>query len=96
MLAGRTGTDNIVIRGARLLDPVEGLDATLDVRIDKTWQFKWCSSCETPGKLSAYLDILNVYNQGNVDGFSYDYNFTHRSQANDLPIIPSLGLRLEY
>lgn len=34
MLAGRTGTENIVIRGARLLDPVEGLDATLDVRID--------------------------------------------------------------
>jgi dihydroorotase len=34
MLAGRTGTDNVVIRGARLLDPVEGLDTTLDVRID--------------------------------------------------------------
>ncbi|HVC88429.1 MAG TPA: dihydroorotase [Gaiellaceae bacterium] len=34
MLAGRTGSDNIVIRGARVLDPVEGLDATLDVRID--------------------------------------------------------------
>ena len=34
MLAGRTGTDNVVIRGARVLDPVEGLDATLDVRID--------------------------------------------------------------
>ncbi len=34
MLSGRTGNDNIVIRGARLLDPTEGLDATLDVRID--------------------------------------------------------------
>jgi dihydroorotase len=34
MLAGRTGTENIVVRGARLLDPVEGIDATLDVRID--------------------------------------------------------------
>jgi len=34
MLAGRTGTDNVVIRGARLLDPVEGLDVTLDMRID--------------------------------------------------------------
>jgi dihydroorotase len=34
MLAGRTGAENIVVRGARLLDPVEGLDATLDVRID--------------------------------------------------------------
>jgi dihydroorotase len=34
MLTGRTGAENIVVRGARLLDPVEGLDATLDVRID--------------------------------------------------------------
>jgi dihydroorotase len=34
MLAGRTGTDNIVIRGARVLDPVEGVDAAIDVRID--------------------------------------------------------------
>jgi len=34
MLAGRTGTDNLVIRGARVLDPVEGVDAILDVRID--------------------------------------------------------------
>jgi dihydroorotase len=35
MLAGRTGTDNVVVRGARVLDPVEGVDATLDVRIDQ-------------------------------------------------------------
>lgn len=68
----------------------------LDVRLDKTWQFKVCSKCPNPGKLSAYLDVLNVYNQGNVDGISYDYNFTHTAYANDLPIIPSLGLRLEY
>ena len=34
MLAGRTGTDNVVVRGARVLDPVEGVDATVDVRID--------------------------------------------------------------
>ncbi len=34
MLTGGKGTDNIVVRGARLLDPVEGIDTTLDVRID--------------------------------------------------------------
>jgi dihydroorotase len=34
MLAGPTGTENIVIRGARVLDPVEGVDSILDVRID--------------------------------------------------------------
>jgi len=33
-LACRPGADDIVIRGARVLDPVEGVDATVDVRID--------------------------------------------------------------
>ena len=33
-LAGKAGADDVVIRGARVLDPVEGVDATLDVRID--------------------------------------------------------------
>ena len=57
--------------------------------MDKTWQYRW-------GKISAYLDVLNVYNQGNVDGIVYDYNNTHAAPANDLPIIPSLGLRVEH
>jgi dihydroorotase len=34
MLVGRGGRENLVIRGARVLDPVEGVDATLDVRVD--------------------------------------------------------------
>ncbi|HEX2506538.1 MAG TPA: dihydroorotase [Gaiellaceae bacterium] len=35
MLAGRQGRENVVIRGARVLDPTEGVDATLDIRIDE-------------------------------------------------------------
>ncbi len=34
MLAGAKGHDDLVIRGARVLDPVEGIDQVLDVRID--------------------------------------------------------------
>jgi dihydroorotase len=34
ILVGRTGADDVVVRGARVLDPTEGIDATLDVRID--------------------------------------------------------------
>jgi dihydroorotase len=35
MLAGPIGRDDVVVRGARVLDPVEGIDAILDVRIDQ-------------------------------------------------------------
>jgi hypothetical protein len=61
---------------------------SLDLRVDKTWKYAW-------GTIGAYLDVLNVYNNGNVDGISYDFNFTHTSYANDLPILPSLGLKVE-
>jgi dihydroorotase len=34
MLAGGRGTGDVVIRGARVIDPTEAIDATLDVRTD--------------------------------------------------------------
>jgi dihydroorotase len=34
MLVGKEGRDDLVIRGARVLDPSEGVDAVLDVRVD--------------------------------------------------------------
>ena len=61
---------------------------SLDLRVDKTWNFRW-------GKIAAYLDVLNVYNNANVDGISYNYNSTMTSYLGDLPILPSLGLRVE-
>jgi TonB family protein len=61
---------------------------SLDLRVDKTWKYPW-------GTVSAYLDVLNVYNNANVAGVSYDYNSTHSSYASDLPILPSIGLRVE-
>ena len=60
----------------------------LDIRVDKTWAYSW-------GKLSAYLDIWNAYNQGNVEGVSYNYNSTLSTFATGLPILPSVGLRAE-
>lgn len=61
----------------------------LDVRIDKTWDFK------EGVKMSAYLDVYNAYNQGNVEGVSYNFNQTRSTFATGIPILPSLGMRLE-
>jgi TonB family protein len=61
---------------------------SLDLRVDKTWRFRW-------GKLGAYLEVWNVYNNANADGMSYDFNQTHTSFVDDLPILPSLGFWVE-
>ena len=63
----------------------------LDVRIDKTWILNQ----DLGHKLSVYLDIWNAYNQGNVEGVGYNFNFTQRTNTTGLPIIPSIGMRIE-
>src|SRR5436190_22157314 len=35
ILFGKEGRDDLVIRSARVLDPAEGIDALLDVRVDR-------------------------------------------------------------
>ncbi|CAN5560014.1 TonB-dependent receptor [soil metagenome] len=61
----------------------------LDIRLDKTWKFvNW--------QLGVYADVVNVYNAGNVEGTSYNYNSTRSSYVTGLPLLPSLGLRGEF
>lgn len=61
----------------------------VDIRVDKTWVLG------EGVKLSAYLDIWNAYNQGNVEGVSYNYNSTQSTYATGIPFLPSFGMRLE-
>jgi hypothetical protein len=61
----------------------------LDLRVDKTWKMPGGST------FSAYLDIYNAYNQGNVEGVSYNYNYTLSTTATGVPFLPSIGVRAE-
>lgn len=61
----------------------------LDIRLDRTWQF-------ATHKIDAYLDLQNAYNSPNADGVSYNYNYTRRSYASSLPILPSIGARVDF
>jgi hypothetical protein len=60
----------------------------LDLRIDKAWQYRtW--------RLSAYLDVQNVYDYAAREAISYNYDYTKSTYQTGIPIIPSLGLRGE-
>ncbi len=62
---------------------------TLDVRVDRTWTYRtW--------KLGAYLDVQNATNHGNVEGYSYSYDYRNRTPATGLPILPILGVQAEW
>jgi TonB family protein len=61
----------------------------LDLRVDKKWQWKYLA-------FSVYVDVENVYNHKNAEGYVYNFNYTKKGFIYGMPIIPSLGLRLEY
>ena len=61
----------------------------LDVRVDKNWKFKLM-------KFAVYVDVQNVYNQQNPEGYAYNYDYSQRRYLTGLPVLPSLGLKLEY
>jgi len=61
----------------------------LDARIDKRFIFKgWV--------LSIYIDVTNVTNNSNVEGYTYSYDYQKRSAVTGLPILPSLGIRSSF
>jgi hypothetical protein len=60
----------------------------LDLRVDKRWQFqRWA--------LTAYLELMNAYNERPVEAFGYDYRYRTRTALEGLPILPLLGIKGE-
>ena len=74
-------------------EPIEGPWGTnrtpifhqLDIRVEKTW------TLET-SRLSAYLDVQNVYNAQNPEFIFYDYRWRDSAPIRGLPILPTLGV----
>lgn len=61
----------------------------LDLRVDKLFTFDtW--------RLTAYLDLLNVYNRANTEFVRYNYDFSESQVIPGIPILPSLGVKGEF
>jgi hypothetical protein len=61
----------------------------LDLRVDKKFTWKRVS-------LTTYVDVQNVYNRQNAEFVNYAYDYSAYDNIPSLPIIPSLGIRLEF
>jgi TonB family protein len=61
----------------------------LDLRFERSWLFdSW--------KLTGFLDLANVYNRRNPEGYSYSYDYRQREVLGGLPILPSFGIKGEF
>jgi hypothetical protein len=61
----------------------------LDVRIEKTW------TLGASAKLSAYVDVQNIYDRKNAEGQTYNFDYTRSQALAGLPILPVIGIRGE-
>ncbi len=77
--------------------PVEGVPGSargstfhqLDLRAEKQWTFeRW--------RLSAYLDVQNVYNASNPEATLWDYRYRESAPLRGLPLLPTFGVKGEF
>jgi TonB family protein len=61
----------------------------LDLRVEKTWQFRRFL-------LAFFIDVWNAYNHAAAETYSYNFDFSRRTYQQGLPIVPSLGFRGEF
>ncbi len=60
----------------------------LDLRVDHIWKFKTWS-------MSAFLDINNAYLNPAVIQYQFNYDFSQRVAIENIPILPSIGIKGE-
>jgi hypothetical protein len=61
----------------------------LDVRLDKEWIWDTV-------KLDVYIDIWNITNTANEEFRIYDYRYRTYAILPSYPILPLIGVRVEY
>lgn len=61
----------------------------LDIRIDRRWNFEgWA--------LITYVDVQNIYNRKNITGVRWDYAKKQVVENEEIGILPSIGISLEF
>jgi TonB family protein len=84
-----TSNSYVSVPGATLADRTPAF-SQLDLRVDKTWSFHTT-------KLTAYVDVRNVYNRANVvTPYAYNYDSSQSYARTGLPILPMIGARLDF
>jgi hypothetical protein len=62
---------------------------SLDVRVDRRWEFDGWS-------LITYIDIQNIYNRDNVTTISWDAQNQRVDEQSAIGILPSIGINLQF
>jgi hypothetical protein len=83
-----SGGDYVAIDGPRNSARLPAFHQ-LDLRVDK--RFVWRKVM-----LETYVDVQNVYNHQNVEFLQDSYDLTQSRPVASLPILPSLGMRLQW
>jgi outer membrane receptor for ferrienterochelin and colicin len=91
-------TANQNVEDPELYDPVYGTlnserlpaSHSLDIRADRTFHYPtW--------EMDLYVEVLNVYNQRNVTGYSYsEADYSVKEKEVGLPMMPTVGIKAKF
>lgn len=82
---GKTYTPNQGAINSHRLPAYHRLDLRIERhRLYNTW------------KMNMYLEVINAYNQKNIAGYEYNANYTTRKNIYQLPIVPFVGVEMEF
>jgi len=80
------GSKNIAEYNGERLPSVHALD----LRVDRRWSF-------TNWNLIAFIDVQNVYNRKNTQGYQWDFrNRVPKATGNSIGILPAIGVSAEF
>jgi len=80
------GSKNIAEYNGERLPSVHALD----LRVDRRWSF-------TNWNLIAFIDVQNVYNRKNTQGYQWDFrNRVPKATGNSVGILPAIGVSAEF
>ncbi len=65
------------------------INHSLDIRVDKIWDFGGIT-------LITYIDIQNIYNRKNLNGYRWDFNENKVVGQEEFGVLPSIGISLEF
>jgi len=79
------GNDNYLpINGAKYSERLADF-FQLDLRVDREWSRPW-------GSIGAFLDLQNITGRKNIEGRSYEDDFSSYESTEGLPFFPSFGI----
>ena len=77
--------ENPDLRNSRRFPPYHRLDVRMNYILERPAY-----------SLTFYLDVINLYDRENIQGFEYNKDYSEKVETTGMPFVPSFGFRISF